>query len=86
VRDPLLSEHAELWRLGNTPFDREAVYARRTDEGLAASRVQEIDAASGRGWALGSPAFLAQIAADIERPVQPRPRGRPRRDSLPPKD
>jgi putative transposase len=86
VRDPLLSEHAELWRLGNTPFDREAVYARRTDEGLPASRTHEIDAASGRGWALGSPAFLAQIAADTERPVQPRPRGRPRRDSSTPKD
>ncbi|PPE66290.1 transposase [Caldimonas caldifontis] len=86
VRDPLLSEHAELWRLGNTPFDREAVYARRTEEGLPAARVHEIDLTSGRGWVLGSPAFLAQIAAETERPVQPRPRGRPRRDSPTPKD
>lgn len=81
TRDPLLSDHAEIWRLGNTPFDREALYARRTDDGLAASRVHEIDAASGRGWALGSPGFLAGLSAQSERPVQPRPRGRPRREA-----
>jgi putative transposase len=86
VRDPLLSEHAELWRLGNTPFEREAAYARRTEEGLGAARVQEIEATSGRGWALGTAAFLCRLAGEARRPVQPRPRGRPRRPTVPSKD
>lgn len=84
LRDPLLSEHAELWRLGNTPFDREAAYARRTEEGLDTRRVQALDGACGRGWGLGSPGFLARLAEASGRPVQPRPRGRPRKSPASP--
>lgn len=82
-RDPLLSEHAEIWRLGNTPFDREAAYARRTEEGLGARRIQELEAACGRGWGLGRAEFLADLAEKAGRPLQPRPRGRPRKSPPP---
>ncbi|HSQ71929.1 MAG TPA: transposase, partial [Rubrivivax sp.] len=78
-RDALLSDPPEYWQLGNTPFEREAAYRRLLDAGVdAVAAAQLRDAALG-GWAAGSTAFRAGLAAAAARPMQPRPRGRPRR-------
>lgn len=78
-RDPLLADPPEYWRLGNTPFEREAAYAALLAQGLDAEAVQRIEHAAANGWALGSPQFLAEIAQQLRRPVRPRARGRPPR-------
>lgn len=80
ARDPWLTDPPQWWALGNTPFERQAAYAALVEEGLSATEVQRVAAAVRRGWPLGSPGFVAELAARAGRPASPRPRGRPRRD------
>lgn len=80
-RDPLLTDPPEWWALGNTPFEREAAYRARLQQGLPATLAQALRRAALGGWAAGSAAFAAQVAEATARPAQPRRRGRPR--SLP---
>jgi putative transposase len=65
--------------LGNTPFDRAAAYRRLLAEGIPGGRTERIAAAAHRGWALGSAAFVEALQTRTERPLRPRPRGRPNR-------
>jgi len=84
VRDGLVTECSAWWQLGNTPFDREAAYRRLLGEGLAPAVVVRVAAAARSGWPLGDATFLAGLARHTDRPVQPRPRGRPpKRDTTP---
>lgn len=76
-RDPLLSDRAEYWQLGNTPFEREQAYRQLIDDGLSARRIAELAEAVHKGWALGDAAFLSTLAELTDRPLQPRRRGRP---------
>ena len=78
TRDALVSDPPEYWRLGNTPFEREAAYAALLAQGLDEAMVRRIEHAAANGWALGSPQFLVEMARQSGRPVRPRPRGRPR--------
>ncbi len=78
-RDPVITDGSAWWSLGNTPFEREAAYRRRVDEGLAPVRSAAFADAVRKGWAVGDADFLAALAQQSDRPVQPRPRGRPRR-------
>lgn len=78
-RDPLVSDPTEFWQLGNTPFEREAAYAALLARGLDDAETKRIEHAAAHGWALGSPQFLQEIAAQLGRVVRPRPRGRPPR-------
>jgi len=79
-RDPLVVDPSEYWQLGNTPFEREGAYAALLGRGLDDAQTLRIEHAAAHGWALGSPQFLAQMALLLGRAVQPRPRGRPRRN------
>ena len=79
MRDPLVVDPPEYWRLGNTPFEREAAYGRLLAQGLDAATLHRIEHAAANGWAIGSPQFLAEIAQRAGRPVRPRARGRPPR-------
>jgi putative transposase len=78
-RDPRIIDPPEFWRLGNTPFEREAAYAALLSQGLDEVSLQHIEHAAANGWALGSPDFLAEVALALGRPVRPRARGRPAR-------
>ncbi len=78
---PWLQDHAAWWRLGNTPFEREARYEAELQHMLASERVAELLAAARGGWPLGSQSFVAAAALVSERPVRARPRGRPRRET-----
>lgn len=82
-RDPLVTEPAAYWALGNTPFDREAAWGRLLDAGLSDDLHRALQDATHLGWALGSEAFVARMAALAARPMAPRPRGRPRRTGAP---
>lgn len=72
----LLEAH---WRLGNTPFEREAAYARQLQLGLGAGEALALERALRSGSALGDEAFLARLEADSARRVRAPPRGRPRK-------
>jgi len=76
--DPALAEHAVLWRLGNTPFERQAAYRRLLEAGLSQPDTLSIGNAVERGWALGDPAFVASLASRTDRRLTPLPVGRPR--------
>lgn len=81
ARDTLISDPPAYWRLGNTPFDREAGYRALLDRGLPASLADRLRQAALGGWVCGSPDFIAELEPAGVRPLHPRPRGRPRRSS-----
>jgi putative transposase len=68
----------EFWQLGNTPFEREAAYARLLAQRRSVGAAERLRQAVMSGWALGSAAFVAQIEQQSARPARPLPRGRPR--------
>lgn len=78
ANDPQLTSGADYWNLGNTPFERAAAYGRMLDEPQTVDLTSRIAAAAEKGWALGSSAFLMRLQRLIDRPLTPRPRGRPR--------
>jgi putative transposase len=75
--DPIITEHAAYWQLGNTPFEREARYALESANLLGDQEVQRLLSAARHGWPVGSEAFLTALAKHTDRPIRPRPRGRP---------
>lgn len=75
--DPLLADHAGFWRLGNTPFEREAEWRDVMSAGAAPGETAEIRRCVLHGWVLGSAAYAERLAAETARPTRPRPRGRP---------
>ena len=76
-RDPLLSEHPLFWRLGNTPFEREATWRALNQLPIDAVQAQAIREAALKGWALGGPSFLREAARKTDRRLLPLARGRP---------
>jgi putative transposase len=72
-----LKDHPDYWRLGNTPFEREARHEVRLQQLLDEAAQGEFQKAARGGWPLGSAAFVATVAQSTERPVRPHPRGRP---------
>lgn len=73
--DPLITDHALYWALGNTPFERQAVYRTLLESGLSGSQLDAIRFAAHRGWMLGA----ADVESTANRRGQPLPKGRPRR-------
>lgn len=76
-RTAWLSDPPPYWALGNTPFERELAWLQRLDEPLEAPLRSALLDAVHKGWVFGSGAFIASLNARIQRPLQPRPRGRP---------
>jgi putative transposase len=79
-----LTDLAEYWALGNTPFDRAAAYRLLLEEPQDTVLAARLAAAVQRGWPVGSHGFLAGLAERSSRRVAPRPRGRPRKPPAPP--
>jgi len=81
LRNPVLHEHELHWRLGNTPFEREARHAQVIADTLGDADVRSLLAASMRGWPVGPPSYVDGLAEATNRPpnqLRPRPRGRPK--------
>ncbi|MGI4982168.1 MAG: transposase [Janthinobacterium lividum] len=75
--DPLITDHALYWSLGNTPFERQRLYRELAEQPLdPVASVQVLEAAR-KGWVLGDAAFREQCARSANRRVTPLPRGRP---------
>jgi putative transposase len=90
--DALVQDHALFWALGNTPFDREAAWRARLEQGLAASVVTSLTDSARKGWVLGDQRFIQSLsewrasqsatsAVPVlpERRLVPARRGRPKR-------
>ena len=75
--DPLITEHALYWALGNTPFQREAAYIDLAQQALSPDEMRTINHAVLKGWPLGSDAFKANLQQKEQRQVLPAKRGRP---------
>jgi putative transposase len=79
TRDPGLTPHAEYWRLGNTPFEREAAYRQRFEgrPELPDARLAQLLRA---GHPVAGDAFLDRMTQQTGIDLHPRRVGRPRRD------
>ncbi|XHS80055.1 transposase [Burkholderiaceae bacterium UC74_6] len=81
-RDPLVLDHPLYWALGNTPFEREAAWRSWLDQGVSPEEARRLMDSAHKGWPLGGAGFLRRLSEDQERPVAPRPRGRPPRKQV----
>ncbi len=79
--DPLITEHAGYWALGNTPFERQVAYRRLFEDDQDPEEVAAIRYATHHGWALGQDAFVKNMAANAGRRTLPAKAGRPRKSS-----
>ena len=75
--DPLVTPHALLWQLGNTPFAREAAYSERVAAGLDAAQQATLTDSVLKGWALGHPEFIHQVQQKTARRITRAKAGRP---------
>jgi putative transposase len=76
-RDALISEHPAYWALGNTPFEREAAHRQALALPLTDGELALIRRHVHSGWPLLTEAGRRSLAADLQRPLQPRSAGRP---------
>ncbi len=72
-----LTDHPIYWALGNTPFERQAVYKELSEQPLGDQESVALSRAVQGGWALGEPEFLQRLALTAQRRTQPLSRGRP---------
>jgi putative transposase len=80
--DPVITDHASYWALGNTPFDREAVYKRLIEQTLHTDEITLLNDAAHKGWALGSEKYKKHLEKEINRRVSPAKRGRPSKATI----
>jgi putative transposase len=78
----LIDEHPMFWRLGNTPFEREANHQRIMEQALTPVQSKTIEHAVRRGWVLGSDRFAAGLGEQTKRRLRPLARGRPSKPTL----
>lgn len=75
--DKLITPHALVWELGNTPFAREAAYAELVQSGISPVKQAALTDSALRGWALGEPDFLADLQKRTKRRASKSTAGRP---------
>jgi len=81
ARSLVLREHQLHWKLGNTPFEREARHAAVLTENPDSAEMSALLTQVMRGWPIGPSEFKNRLAASSGRDVVPRKRGRPRKES-----
>lgn len=75
--DRLVTPHALVWELGNTPFAREAAYAEMVQSGINPVQQAALTEATLLGWALGDADFVADLQKRTQRRVTKSAAGRP---------
>ena len=78
--DGMLRVHPAYWRLGDTPFAREAAYAALLDRGASEEVHEVVLGAALKGWVLGSESFIDSLKQGTERRLQRQRAGRPVRE------
>ncbi len=82
--DPLVTDHALYWALGNTPFQREAAYIELAQQALTSGELEEVNQALLKGWPLGSESYKVSLELKMKRQVLPAKRGRPAKAKVAP--
>jgi putative transposase len=80
--DKLITPHAMLWDLGNTPFAREAAYSELVCNGINSLHQQAISDATLSGWALGDANFVVELQKRTSRRLTKKLPGRPRSKNI----
>ncbi len=80
-RENWLTDHPAYWALGNTPFEREAVYRQLSEAAPMPASREAIESATHKGWALGSEDFRRRLAKLTERRLVAAKPGRPKKTS-----
>lgn len=75
--DRVVSPHPLYWKLGNTPFSREAAYAELVRSGVTGPEQQALTDSALRGWALGTADYLADLQKRTSRRLSKGRAGRP---------
>jgi putative transposase len=75
--DKLITPHPQYWALGNTPFAREAAYAKLVQGGISSAQQAALTDSALRGWALGSTTFVAELQNLTDRRLTKSLAGRP---------
>lgn len=75
--DRLVTPPAQYWALGNTPFEREAVYAELVRAGVPVADEAALTDAVLRGWVAGDADFVARMQGDTPRRLVRAKAGRP---------
>ena len=75
--DKLITPHALVWSLGNTPFAREVAYAELVRKGISLSQQRALTQSVVTGWPLGEKTFVAELQNKTDRRVSPSSAGRP---------
>ena len=76
--DLVITAHADVWDLGNTPFAREERYEMLVQGGISVEDCQHIERAIKGGWVLGDDTFIEHIQRLAHRRVAKAKPGRPR--------
>lgn len=80
--DRLITPHALVWELGNTPFDRESRYRELVQAGVTERQRAVLGQAVTNGWVVGDKDFVAQLQTHTVRRLTRGSPGRPiRRES-----
>lgn len=80
--DRLVTPHALIWALANTPFAREAAYVKRVSEGVDPLESEALTRSALSGWPLGDAQFVTELEKIAGRRVQIAKPGRPARPGL----
>lgn len=75
--DKLVTPHPLAWELGNTPFAREAAYAKLVMGGLNPLELAALSQSVVYGWALGDEKFVAELQKKTVRRLTKGKAGRP---------
>jgi putative transposase len=75
--DRLLTPHALVWGLGNTPFERESRYRQLVQTGITERERAVLGQAVTNGWVVGDSEFVAGLQINVERRLTRASPGRP---------
>jgi len=78
----LLTPHEKYLCLGATPEQRGNAYRGLVASGVTEEQLTQIRLSAAKCRALGTQSFCDEISAQLERPVVPRPQGRPKRGQI----
>ena len=74
----LVTPHALIWGLGNTPFAREVAYLDLVQAGVSAAQQASLTHSALTGWTLGSEKFVQSLKERTAHKLTPAKAGRPR--------
>lgn len=75
--DRLVTPHPLYWELGNTPFARDEAYASLVRAGIPQEQQRALTDSALRGWALGTPDYVADLQRRTDRRLVRGHAGRP---------